>query len=448
MGFASEIRHSLGTTSRSVAVRDFNNDNILDLVVTLAGNSSMAVLLGYGNGSFYSYMVHKTASFPQSVVIADLNNDTHVDLVVLNRNSNNVGILLGHSNGSFAQQVTYPVDRIPFAMRVADLNNDARLDIVTTNVAYHTISVLLGHGDGSFTNATTIFVGQIPLALSVADFNKDGYADLIVPSGGSNHVNVFLGYGNGSFDTPIKYVTGSAPDAVDIHDFNSDGYPDVIVANSGEATVIVMFGCSNSIFLKRTTLTAGESARPSSFAVADANNDKKIDIVVVSASTNHFGVFLGHGDLSFAQQIIYPIGTNSSRFAIATGDFNSDTRLDIAIASYDTDSVVVFLGSQNGSFINRMMHSTGASSSPSSIAVGRFDSDNNVDIIVTNYNRNEFGVLLGHGDGTFDDIVSFSTSYGSQPWSIAVADFNKDGKADVAVMNNGTDSVSIYLETC
>ena len=119
-----------------------------------------------------------------------------------------------------------------------------------------------------------------------------------------------------------------------------------------------------------------KSARPSSFAVTDANNDKNI-----------------------------------------------------AIASYDTDSVVVFLGSHNGSFINRMMCSTGASSSRSSIAVGRFDSDNNV-------------------DGTFDDIVSFSTSYGSQPWSIAVADFNKDGKADVAVMNNGTDSVSIYLETC
>jgi hypothetical protein len=138
----------------------------------------------------------------------------------------------------------------------------------------------------------------------------------------------------------------------------------------------------------------------------------------------------------------------SSPYSIAVGDFNNDTRLDIAIANYGSDNLGIFLGYGNGSITNQTKYSTGLSSSPYSVAVGDFNNDTILDIVIANYGNNKLGIFLGRGNGTFASIMLFSMAYGSRPFSVMVGDFNSDRKLDIAVANNGTDSLNIFSQTC
>ncbi|CAF1501646.1 unnamed protein product, partial [Adineta ricciae] len=255
-------------------------------------------------------------------------------------------------------------------------------------------------------------------------------------------------YGDGTFATQIKYVTGSSARFTAITDLNNDKQLDLIVINLGEGTLVTMFGCSNLVFRKQTKLLTGNNSRSRAFVIDDFNNDNHIDVIVANSGTDNIGVFLGYGNFSFTNQKTYSTGLNSSPYSIAAGDFNNDTRLDVVTANFHSDSIAVFLGYAGGSFRNRTTYSTGSSSSPYSVSVGYFNNDTYLDIIVANYNNNKVGVFLGHGDGIFDIVMLYSMPYGSHPSSLVITDFNRNGKIDFAVINNGTDSLSIYLQTC
>jgi hypothetical protein len=71
---------------------------------------------------------------------------------------------------------------------------------------------------------------------------------------------------------------------------------------------------------------------------------------------------------------------------------------------------------------------------PFSVAVSDFNRDGKLDLAVANYGSNDVSVLIGNGDGTFHDAVNYGT--GMQPLSVAVGDFNGDGKLDLVVANS------------
>ncbi len=78
---------------------------------------------------------------------------------------------------------------------------------------------------------------------------------------------------------------------------------------------------------------------------------------------------------------------------------------------------------------------------PASVAVGDFNEDGKLDLVAPNYNSKSVAVLLGNGDGTFQAPLNFDV--GSIPWSVAVGDFNGDGKQDLVVSNQGDNTVSV-----
>jgi hypothetical protein len=173
-----------------------------------------------------------------------------------------------------------------------------------------------------------------------------------------------------------------------------------------------------------------------------------MDICIANSGTHNIGIFLGYGNISFANQTIYSTGSYSSPYSVAVGDFNGDTQLDIVVANSNSDNVGIFLGYGNGCFANQTTYSTGSDSYPYSVAVGDFNNDTIPDIVVANYNANNLGILLGHGNGTFASVILLQMDYGSHPFSVVVGDFNSDKKLDFAVANNGTDSLNILLQTC
>ncbi|CAF3149807.1 unnamed protein product [Rotaria sp. Silwood2] len=336
----------------------------------------------------------------------------------------------------------------PQSVAVGDFNNDTQLDIVVANSLSDDVSVLLGNGNGYFENQARYSAGYGPQSVAVGDFNSDTRLDIVVANSDSNDVSVLLGNGNGSFENQTRYSAGSYPRSIVVDDFNNDTRLDIVVANYFSNDVSVLVGCDNIVFVKQMILVTGNDSRPQSLVISDFNNDGLMDIGVVNSLTHNIGIFLGYGNIFFTNQVIYSTPSYLSPCSLVVGDFNNDTRVDIAFGSCDSNNVGILLGCGNGSFGDLMVYSTGSNSSRYSLAVSDINNDTIQDIVVANHDANYLGVLLGHNNGTFASIILFPLDYGSNPFSIVVGDFNNDRKLDIAVANSGTDSLNILLQTC
>jgi hypothetical protein len=453
--FETQTMYSTGTDSNplSVAVGDLNNDGRLDFVVANGGTDNVGVFLGLGNGTFSSQTRYSTGSgsYPRCITVADFNNDSHLDIVVGNYEDKNIGIFLGFGNGTFSNQTTYStgINSAPNSITQGDFNNDSRLDIAVSNYVNNSVGIFLGYGDGTFSGVITYSTGSgsNPGAVAVADFNNDSRLDIVVANCGTWNIGIFYGYGDGTFSDMIIYSTGSfsCPVSVVVGNFNNDGQLDIAVANSGADNIGVFFGHGNGTFSNQTAFSTGIGSKPYSIAIGDFNNDNQLDIAIANYGSNNFGILLGYVNGTFFSQLTYFTGDGSVPIFIAVGDFSNDNRSDIIVANYGADNVGAFLGEVSESFLNLPAYSTGFSSQPSSIAVGDFDNDTRLDVVVANNGTDNVMVLFGSGYGTFISQTTYSTGYGSHPCWVAVGDFNNDSRLDIVVANSGTNNVGIFI---
>ena len=133
-----------------------------------------------------------------------------------------------------------------------------------------------------------------------------------------------------------------------------------------------------------------------------------------------------------------PVGKNPS--GIASADFNSDGKLDLAVANFTDNTVSIFLGNGDSTFTLKSTITVGVG--PISIAVADFNSDGKLDLAVGNQTENDLSILSGVGDGTFVSKPGFQSV---QPTWVAAVDFNQDGVMDLAIANNVDPTVSIWL---
>ena len=129
---------------------------------------------------------------------------------------------------------------------------------------------------------------------------------------------------------------------------------------------------------------------------------------------------------------------------VAVGHFNNDTQLDVVVANSGTNNIMVLCGNGNG----HVSHQTTIDTSPSRplyVAVGDFDNNGHSDIVFIGYGTHSIGILLGFGYGTFRAPLYLSTGYDSFPYSLALGDVNSDGQLDIVVANYGTDNISLFF---
>lgn len=364
----------------------------------------------------------------------------------------------------------------PSEVVTADVNGDGILDLIVTNLcasgepncSVGSIGVLLGYGDGTFRPAMTYRSrGKYPSSVAVADLNKDGKPDLIVTNTFSDTVGVLLGKGDGTFRPAVTYSAvasgASAPAAIAVADVNGDGKTDVVVINSAmvnylSKTVAVFLGNGDGSLQPPVAYGSG-GIIPFSLAIADVNGDKKPDLVVANyaasfQSSDHngrVGVLIGNGDGTFQAPVAYSsgaaLGPNAGG-SLAAADIDGDGNTDLVVANYCSPSacpngaVNVLLGNGDGSFRPAITYGTGGSGTDS-VAVADVNSDGRADLVVTNLQTGSdinlataVGVLMGNGDGTFQAPVTYNSG-GYWPTSVAVGDMNRDGNPDLVVVTDG-----------
>jgi len=442
-----------GTEPQDLAAGDFNGDGKLDLVTANFSANTISVLLGNGDGTFQSHVDYATGSGPWRVATGDFNGDGNLDLAVTNFNDGTVSIFLGNGDGTFRSQVTYPAGPGPWGVVVADFNGDGNLDLAIANYWGNAISILLGNGDGTFQAAVGYAAGAAPQDVLIGDFNGDGKLDVAVADFNGNAVSVLLGNGDGTFQSAMGFATGTKPNTLAAGDFNGDGYLDLAVSNSSDHTVSVLLGNGNGTF--QTHVDYAVPLTPVKVIAGDFDGDGKLDLVLGGVDTTASGaptspvvILHGNGDGTFQNAVAYTTGVFMGSFL--TADFNGDGKTDLAIADswreivgslLPGNAVTVLLANAGGGFNPRTDYATGAAPGP--VVIADFNGDGKPDLAVGNFNDNTVSVLLGKGDGTFQTHVDYPT--GAKPSSVTVGDFNGDGKLDLATANLYGGSVSILL---
>src|SRR4051794_37520256 len=174
---------------------------------------------------------------------------------------------------------------------------------------------------------------------------------------------------------------------------------------------------------------------------ADLNGDGKLDLAVSNRGDDNVSVLRGNGSGSFGAAHDYKAGP--SPLGLLVGDWNNDGRRDLAAANQATPGgVSILLNTGNG--LSKHTYPAGAGSSY--VLAGKFTADQRPDLAVSNLDGNTVSILRGRAGGTFAKLGDLNTS--PDPFGLAVSDFNRDGKADVAVIDdrpNNKTKIQVFL---
>jgi hypothetical protein len=360
-----------------------------------------------------------------------------------------------HASARFAPATFYATGggNAEPSIAVGDVNGDGIPDLVAANYDLPnsgdgSVAIMLGNGNGTF-QAPVLYPsgGLAAVSVAIADFNGDGKLDLVVANYWSSTVGVLLGNGDGTFQAVITYASGGTTNAVATGDLNGDGKLDLVAANGN--TVGVLLGNGDGTFQPVKTYNSGGEADsiPSTVVLADINGDRKLDVVVPSGCESYFencqspgivAVLLGNGDGTLQPAVLYPTGQYFTT-SVAVADVNGDGKPDLIEANTCTGersrcgsgTVDVFLGNGDGTFQPPASYPSGGRF-PAGLAVADFNGDGKLDIAVSNYGSNSIGVLLGNGDGTFQkaNIYAYPKTLILQQF-VAIADVNRDGRPDI-----------------
>ena len=285
---------------------------------------------------------------------------------------------------------------------------------------------------GQFETRGEFIAQNSPYSIAVGDFNHDGKLDLAVAAGGTNtgNVAILFGRGDGTFRRAVYYTAGPRAVSITAADLNGDGNLDLAVA-SQEGYISILFGNTDGTFQP-----AVQSPWVPTFeqyvATGDFNGDGKLDLVALSLNNpcKCISVLMGNGDGTFQDAVI--TRPSFAVFTIGVGDFNGDGKLDLATAGqFGTQKYInILLGNGDGTFHRGASYP--GEGSPASIAVADFNGDGKLDMAVANSQGVGIRVWMGNGDGTFERGADYQTAF---PTWVVATDLNGDGKIDLAVAN-------------
>ena len=422
-----------------MAVGDFDRNGTLDVAAANGGASSFTVLLGDGLGGLVPLATTGSATNPADIVTGDLDRDGVLDLVVASGSAAQVLAHRGLPGGSFVTGVSSNVGVVPSRIALADFNRDGLLDLVVVSQASHSIRVFQGLGSTSFgtvlANVDLSASTPAPVAAAAADLDGDGDLDLAVALASTNQVAVFLGNGTGALAVGPTIAVGTSPRDVFVGDLNRDGRPDLVAANAGSADVSVLLGTGAGNFTLQSTVSVS-GATPARVALADLDHDGTLDLAVLdeTLSAPRLVAFEGNTTPALFDPTPYAAilaGPSAAR-GLALGDLTSDGRVDFVTALSATGRAVVVQNASGTSCARTSFGSAprvfSAGHGPVSVAVADYDEDGRSDMVVASPSDFKIQFLKATGSGF---ALPFAYTPSLPARGVATADFDFDGHADV-----------------
>jgi hypothetical protein len=397
------------------------------ILPALFGAAAATLLLSASSFSQIFNVKHvPSGPFPIVVKTADVNNDGNLDLLWIS-GQHNLEVRLGSGDGNFAS--TGPVyddllrssggfDTAEF--EIADLNHDGKLDFIAAGGQQ--LSVMLGNGDGTF-QPPHLFQGnglngEDNLdSLALADFNRDGKIDAV--SGDNAGVQLFFGHGDGTFSLPKTFAAKAT--SVEAGDFDHDGKADVAFQNfcsscTSHTQLQAWFGDGAGNFPTHKTIFSTNSEGMRLF-VKDINKDGRDDITdagicFTSGCSAGVRTWLAHSDRTFGRHSSFGFDYDGSKWSdfngMGFGDFNLDGILDLAAGAVDnsgthSDAVLVFSRTSDGTVNPGKVFGLGGQSrafNPTAVVAGDFNKDGKADLAIAMTNADDIEVWINATAGS------------------------------------------------
>jgi hypothetical protein len=423
-----------------ITIGDWNGDGQADVAVALMMMGQVKVFWGNGTGNFPSSIAVNTGTTPRDLAAADFNGDGHLDFVVTDVDGARVfyGTGAGFQAGPYASNFPTGCDHVA----VGDYNGDGHTDFVTTG---QKLTLFQADGAGNWIRRFTA-VGENPVGIDSGDLDGDGKLDVAAALYLGGAVSVYYGNGSGEFPVRRDWGVGLAPNHLAIGDLNGDGKPDIVAPSSqlSQEDFQVLLNGGSRTFLGRRDIDVVGNAN--GFAVADFDRDGNQDVIVAVYQSNadNLKLIRGNPDGTMKDPVLVETFGNNTPTNVIAADFNADGWTDAAASVFSPgNSMRVLINNKQGGFLPSVVYPAGGN--PGSLAAGDIDGDGRLDAVVVNssLNDNTISVFIGLGDGTFLPGYTLATLAG--PSDLAIADFDNDGDRDVLVTHGVSKAVLLFV---
>jgi FG-GAP-like repeat len=412
-------------------------------------------------------------AFPAGVVTGDFNGDHKLDWAVANAGDNTIDIYLGNGDGTSQLPLIIPLNGVsPVGIAVGDLNGDGKLDLAVVEADSNTIGILFGNGDGTFQSEVELPVQNVQAqGIAIADVNKDGHQDILIAINGgfgaqlNLDFEVWLNDGTGRFGAPIygpPLISDGADEgfSIAVGDLNGDGIPDLMVsgADAFSTTLKSYFGKGDGTFTAGTLVWSGNPGTGSDVttaALADVNGDGCPDLAV-AIDLGWVDLFYNDCQGNFPTAPSHSYGTGDGAVSVVLADVNGDGFADIVAGGFpvpDTapegdvagDTVTVRLNDGTGNFGAARTYR--GDPGMFAVAVADLKGDGKPDIVTANQNANSTTVFANDGAGGFGEPMGGYDGYlegapnsptNAPATGDVVADVDGDGKPDLALLERAT----------
>jgi len=373
-----------------VALADFDEDTLMDVVGAMAGAPALTFVRGKAPGRLVTRTVVPLEVHPLQVAAVDANRDGAADLAALSTGALNFAF--SDSAGDFEPPTEHEFESSAFQdMTAADFDGDGHQELALSDLAGGEVLLVTFDMSGAVTNTTGLSVsdlpGNLPGKVVAADFDGDGFLDVAVTNQGLSTVTVLLRPGKreepDANELRIEIEVGSAQTAIDAADVDLDGAQDVAVATRDG--IRIRFGDGKGEFPASHDID--DFQRSPALRVADLDGSGTSDLLVVFQRK----VVILYGVVATENPLREEIDLDEDISALEVRDADGDGRLDILATA--PGGLIVLPGLPAGGFEEPLSHTVG--SSPRALVLAHLDDDSRLDCCTADLGSRSLSVLHG-----------------------------------------------------